>query len=119
MDRTKEAGSQGEPLFLDVVDALSDAFAAGKIKAMPRVIGGRYGLSSKEYTPAMAKAVFENAEKAEPKTRFTVGITDDVTNLSLDVDASRFSYHFLLKKSTVENLPKIKPFDFRSKSLSS
>ena len=88
MDRTKEAGSQGEPLFLDVVAALSDAFAAGKIKAMPRVIGGRYGLSSKEYTPAMAKAVFENAEKAEPKTRFTVGITDDVTNLSLDVDAS-------------------------------
>ena len=88
MDRTKEAGSHGEPLFLDVVAALSDAFAAGKIKAMPRVIGGRYGLSSKEYTPAMAKAVFENAEKAEPKTRFTVGITDDVTNLSLDVDAS-------------------------------
>ncbi len=88
MDRTKEAGSQGEPLFLDVVAALSDAFAAGKIKTMPRVIGGRYGLSSKEYTPAMAKAVFENAEKAEPKTRFTVGITDDVTNLSLDVDAS-------------------------------
>lgn len=88
MDRTKEAGSHGEPLFLDVVAALSDAFAAGKIKAMPRVIGGRYGLSSKEYTPAMAKVVFENAEKAEPKTRFTVGITDDVTNLSLDVDAS-------------------------------
>ena len=88
MDRTKEAGSQGEPLFLDVVAAISDAFAAGKIKSMPRIIGGRYGLSSKEYTPAMAKAVFENAEKAEPKTRFTVGITDDVTNLSLDYDNS-------------------------------
>ncbi len=88
MDRTKEAGSQGEPLYLDVVAAVADAFGAGKIKSMPRIIGGRYGLSSKEYTPAMAKAVFENAEKAEPKTRFTVGMTDDVTNLSLDVDNS-------------------------------
>ena len=88
MDRTKEAGSQGEPLYLDVVAAVADAFGAGKIKTMPRIIGGRYGLSSKEYTPAMAKAVFENAEKAEPKTRFTVGMTDDVTNLSLDVDNS-------------------------------
>ena len=88
MDRTKEAGAQGEPLFLDVVSAVADAFAAGKLKTMPRVIGGRYGLSSKEYTPAMAKAVFENAEKAEPKTRFTVGLTDDVTHLSLDVDNS-------------------------------
>lgn len=88
MDRTKEAGSEGEPLFLDVVAAVADAYAAGKLKSMPRVIGGRYGLSSKEYTPAMAKAVFENAEKAEPKTRFTVGLTDDVTHLSLDVDNS-------------------------------
>ena len=88
MDRTKEAGSQGEPLYLDVVAAVADAFGAGKIKSMPRIIGGRYGFSSKEYTPAMAKAVFENAEKAEPKTRFTVGMTDDVTNLSLDVDNS-------------------------------
>lgn len=88
MDRTKEAGSQGEPLYLDVVAAVADAFGAGKIKSMPCIIGGRYGLSSKEYTPAMAKAVFENAEKAEPKTRFTVGMTDDVTNLSLDVDNS-------------------------------
>ena len=88
MDRTKEAGAQGEPLFLDVVSAVADAYAAGKLKTMPRVIGGRYGLSSKEYTPAMAKAVFENAEKAEPKTRFTVGLTDDVTHLSLDVDNS-------------------------------
>ncbi len=88
MDRTKEAGAQGEPLYLDVVAAIADAFGAGKIKSMPRIIGGRYGLSSKEYTPAMAKAVFENAEKAEPKTRFTVGLTDDVTNLSLDVDNS-------------------------------
>ena len=88
MDRTKEAGSQGEPLYLDVVSAVTEAFTAGKIKSMPRIIGGRYGLSSKEYTPAMAKAVFENAEKADAKTRFTVGITDDVTNLSLPVDNS-------------------------------
>lgn len=88
MDRTKESGAQGEPLFLDVMAAVADAYSAGKLKAMPRVIGGRYGLSSKEYTPAMAKAVFENAEKAEPKTRFTVGMVDDVTHLSLDVDNS-------------------------------
>ena len=88
MDRTKEAGSQGEPMYLDVVSAVADAYTAGKIKTMPRVIGGRYGLSSKEYTPAMAKAVFENAEKEDAKTRFTVGITDDVTNLSLPVDSS-------------------------------
>ena len=88
MDRTKEAGSQGEPLYLDVMAAVAAAYSKGELKTMPRVIGGRYGLSSKEYTPAMAKAVFENAEKADAKTRFTVGITDDVTNLSLPVDAS-------------------------------
>ena len=88
MDRTKEAGSQGEPLYLDVMAAVAAAYSKGELKTMPRVIGGRYGLSSKEYTPAMAKAVFEKAEKADAKTRFTVGITDDVTNLSLPVDYS-------------------------------
>jgi pyruvate-ferredoxin/flavodoxin oxidoreductase len=88
MDRTKEAGSQGEPLYLDVVSALTNAYSAGAIKAMPRIIGGRYGLSSKEYTPAMAKAVFDNAAKPDCKTRFTVGMKDDVTKLSLDVDHS-------------------------------
>ncbi|MCQ2965174.1 MAG: pyruvate:ferredoxin (flavodoxin) oxidoreductase [Alphaproteobacteria bacterium] len=88
MDRTKEAGSEGEPLYLDVMSSVAKAFSEGKLASMPRVIGGRYGLSSKEYTPAMAKAVFENAESAKAKTKFTVGITDDVTKLSLDVDSS-------------------------------
>ena len=87
MDRTKEPGAGGEPLYLDVVAALADHWAAGRAGApMPRVIGGRYGLSSKEYTPAMVAAVFAELAKPEPKRRFTVGITDDVTHLSLPVD---------------------------------
>ena len=86
MDRTKEAGSHGEPLFLDVVSTVTESFSKGEIKNMPRIIGGRYGLSSKEYTPAMVKAVFDNAGKEDAKTRFTVGMKDDVTNLSLDYD---------------------------------
>jgi len=86
LDRTKEAGSVGEPLFLDVVSALTEAKERGFTAASPRVIGGRYGLSSKEFTPAMAKAVFDELAKASPKRRFTVGIVDDVTNLSLAVD---------------------------------
>lgn len=77
LDRTKEPGSQGEPLLLNVMAAVQEA-------GLPiRVIGGRYGLSSKEFDPAMAVAVFDEAAKAEPKRRFTVGITDDVTHLSL------------------------------------
>ncbi len=83
LDRTKESGSVGEPLYLDVVSTLSEAAAAGTI-SMPKVLGGRYGLSSKEFTPAMAKAVFENTGK----NHFTVGIEDDVTHLSLSYDAS-------------------------------
>jgi pyruvate-ferredoxin/flavodoxin oxidoreductase len=81
LDRTKEPGSIGEPLYLDVVTALSEAG-----KADVAVVGGRYGLSSKEYTPAQAKAVFDNLTSAAPKKHFTVGIVDDVTHLSLDVD---------------------------------
>lgn len=77
LDRTKEAGSSGEPLYLDVVNALKDT----NIK----VIGGRYGLSSKNTTPAMIKAVYDNLKK-EKKNNFTIGISDDVTNLSLDYD---------------------------------
>ncbi len=83
LDRTKEAGSVGEPLYLDVVSTMAEAAAAGKA-AMPKILGGRYGLSSKEFTPAMAKAVFENADK----NHFTVGIDDDVTHLSLPYDVS-------------------------------
>lgn len=82
LDRTKEPGSVGEPLFTDVVATLAESG-----RAMPRVIGGRYGLSSKEFTPAMAVAVFTELGKFEPKKRFTVGIVDDVTNLSLPVNS--------------------------------
>jgi len=86
LDRTKEPGAIGEPLFQDVVTALAEAAAFGR--AMPRVIGGRYGLSSKEFTPAMAKSVFDEASLGSPRRRFTVGIVDDVTGLSLPVDES-------------------------------
>ncbi|MEX2587882.1 MAG: pyruvate:ferredoxin (flavodoxin) oxidoreductase [Actinomycetota bacterium] len=88
LDRTKEPGSFGEPLYLDVVAALHDAMdsASPPFARMPRVIGGRYGLSSKEFTPAMVKAVFDELARPAPKRRFTVGIRDDVTRLSLEVD---------------------------------
>jgi pyruvate-ferredoxin/flavodoxin oxidoreductase len=88
LDRTKEPGAAGEPLYTDVVTALNEGIAAGKapFKAMPRVLCGRYGLSSKEFTPAMVKAVFDEATKAAPKNHFTVGINDDVTHTSLAFD---------------------------------
>ncbi len=88
LDRCKEPGSAGEPLYLDVVNALFERGTGFDGGAMPKVVGGRYGLSSKEFTPAMVKAVFDNLSKAEPKRGFTVGITDDVTHLSLTVDES-------------------------------
>ncbi|KAF0095559.1 MAG: putative pyruvate-flavodoxin oxidoreductase [Puniceicoccaceae bacterium 5H] len=86
LDRTKEPGSLGEPLYMDVVSALAEAQMMGTRPVMPRVIGGRYGLGSKEFTPAMAKSVFEEAARPNPKVRFTCGIRDDVTGLSLDHD---------------------------------
>jgi len=88
LDRTKEPGAAGEPLYMDVVTALSEAISTGKaqFKAMPRVIGGRYGLSSKEFNPPMVKATFDEVKKAQPKNHFTVGIIDDVTRTSLDYD---------------------------------
>ena len=88
LDRTKEPGSIGEPLYLDVVTAVSEAFANGltPFKTIPTITGGRYGLSSKEFTPAMVKAIFDELEKADPKEHFTVGINDDVTHTSLDFD---------------------------------
>ena len=88
LDRTKEPGSLGEPLFLDVLAVLSESHADGERELMPRVIGGRYGLSSKELTPAMVAGVFEELEREEPKRRFTIGITDDVSDTSLPYDAS-------------------------------
>ena len=87
LDRTKESGSLGEPLYLDVVTALSQAFSNGKLASLPKIYGGRYGLSSKEFTPAMAKAVFDNAVSAAPINGFTVGINDDLTHKSLAYDA--------------------------------
>ncbi len=86
LDRTKEPGADGEPLYKDVVTGLVQAVADGRMATMPRVIGGRYGLSSKEFTPAMAAAVFEELDKPDAKRHFTVGIYDDVTNLSLKWD---------------------------------
>jgi len=89
LDRTKEPGCAGEPMYQDVITALAEAQAAGKLPfAMPKVVGGRYGLSSKEFTPAMVKAVFDELKKPAPKNHFTVGINDDVTHTSLAVDYS-------------------------------
>ncbi|HQH27247.1 MAG TPA: pyruvate:ferredoxin (flavodoxin) oxidoreductase, partial [Oligoflexia bacterium] len=85
LDRTKEPGCAGEPLYQDVLTAYMESAAANGAP-VPRIIGGRYGLSSKEFTSAMAKAVFDELKKAEPKNHFTVGINDDVTHTSLDYD---------------------------------
>jgi pyruvate-ferredoxin/flavodoxin oxidoreductase len=84
LDRTKEPGSIGEPLYLNVITALAEGRSA--LAGSPRVIGGRYGLGSKEFTPGMARAVFENLAQWEPKNHFTVGILDDVTGTSLPYD---------------------------------
>ncbi|MDD2706812.1 MAG: pyruvate:ferredoxin (flavodoxin) oxidoreductase [Verrucomicrobiae bacterium] len=90
LDRTKEPGSAGEPLYLDVVAALNEGLANGwgSLKSMPKVLAGRYGLSSKEFTPAMIKAVFDNMSGSKPKNHFTVGINEDVTHSSLTYDPS-------------------------------
>lgn len=86
LDRTKEPGSAGEPLYQDVITALAEAYNNGTLESLPKIIGGRYGLSSKEFTPAMAKGVFDNLTANKPKNHFTVGINDDVTNTSIDYD---------------------------------
>ena len=88
LDRTKEPGAIGEPLYQDVVTALSEgqALEATKRERVPQVVGGRYGLSSKEFTPAMAKGIFDELKKPFPKNHFTIGIQDDVTQTSLTYD---------------------------------
>jgi pyruvate-ferredoxin/flavodoxin oxidoreductase len=86
LDRTKEPGGMGEPLYLDVVAALSEAASRGARPALPRIVGGRYGLSSKEFDPSHAKAVFDELKAKDPKNGFTVGIVDDVSGSSLDFD---------------------------------
>lgn len=88
LDRTKEPGATGEPLYLDVVTAISEAFQTNKLPlaSFPKITGGRYGLSSKEFTPAMIKAVYDEMKKDLPKNHFTIGINDDVTFTSIDYD---------------------------------
>ncbi|HEX7506003.1 MAG TPA: pyruvate:ferredoxin (flavodoxin) oxidoreductase, partial [Polyangia bacterium] len=89
LDRVKEPGAAGEPLYMDVVTAIAETASAGKLPfAMPKIIGGRYGLSSKEFTSAHVKAVFDELKKPVSKNHFTVGINDDVTHTSIDVDYS-------------------------------
>jgi pyruvate-ferredoxin/flavodoxin oxidoreductase len=88
LDRTKEPGASGEPLYKDVVTAVAEAFSSGRLpfKSFPKIVGGRYGLSSKEFTPAMINGVYEEMKKENPKNYFSVGIKDDVTNNSIDYD---------------------------------
>ncbi len=89
LDRTKEPGSAGEPLYLDVVTAIHEVFderGSGRIARFPKIVGGRYGLSSKEFTPAMVKGVFDNLNQPQSKNHFTIGIHDDVSHTSLEFD---------------------------------
>jgi len=88
LDRTKEPGSLGEPLYLDVVTGIDEMFenSIAPFNVKPLIVGGRYGLSSKEFTPGMVKAVFDNLDTPKPKNHFTIGIYDDVTNISLEWD---------------------------------
>ncbi|MBK8494936.1 MAG: pyruvate:ferredoxin (flavodoxin) oxidoreductase [Chitinophagaceae bacterium] len=88
LDRTKESGASGEPMYQDVMVTLLNALQTGKLKKLPNITGGRYGLSSKEFTPAMVKAVFDELKKDHPKNNFTIGINDDVTYTSLKYDES-------------------------------
>ena len=88
LDRTKEPGAVGEPLYLDVVNAFHEGLKLGygKVKTEPSIVGGRYGLSSKEFTPAMVKAVYDNLKADQPRNHFTLGIQDDVSHTSLSYD---------------------------------
>jgi pyruvate-ferredoxin/flavodoxin oxidoreductase len=88
LDRTKEPGSAGEPLYQDVITAIAELHSSGTLPlaAFPRIIGGRYGLSSKEFTPSMVKALFDEMKKAMPRNHFTIGINDDVMHTSLEYD---------------------------------
>ncbi len=89
LDRTKEPGSAGEPLYQDAITAMAEHFSNGgkpRFTAFPKIIGGRYGLSSKEFNPAMVKGIFDEMHKKQPKNHFTIGIVDDVSHSSLDYD---------------------------------
>ncbi len=95
LDRTKESGASGEPMYQDILVSMMEALSTEKISKIPVIVGGRYGLSSKEFTPAMVKAVFDMLKTSHPKNHFTLGINDDVSHTSLLVDAS-----FSLDEST-------------------
>jgi pyruvate-ferredoxin/flavodoxin oxidoreductase len=101
LDRTKEPGAGGEPLYKDVMTAVAESFTAGQLpfKSFPKIVGGRFGLSSKEFTPAMVKGVYEELKKETPKNYFTVGINDDVTHSSIDYD-----HHFEIPSDTTRCL---------------
>jgi pyruvate-ferredoxin/flavodoxin oxidoreductase len=89
LDRTKEPGASGEPLYLDVVNAISEKYNEGTLPfAYPKITGGRYGLSSKEFTASMAKSVFDEMKNSVPKNHYTIGIIDDVSHTSLEWDAA-------------------------------
>ena len=96
LEETKEPGAPGEPLYLDVMSTLGQAVANGERAQMPRVVGGRYGISSKDFTPAMVKTVFDELAKPRPKYGFSIGINDDVSHRSLEVDTS-----FTIEKDSV------------------
>jgi pyruvate-ferredoxin/flavodoxin oxidoreductase len=102
LDRTKEPGSAGEPLYLDVVNAFfqDQMSKEKKWEKLPRIVGGRYGLSSKEFTPAMVKAIYEQLKLENPKHGFTVGILDDLTNTSIDYDTN----FTIEKKDTIRSV---------------
>lgn len=90
LDRTKEPGASGEPLYTDVITSINEGMDLGfaRFKQIPKIIGGRYGLSSKEFTPAMVKGLFDEMKKEQPKNHFSLGIHDDVTHNSIDYDPS-------------------------------
>ena len=87
LDRCKSPGASGEPLYCDLVTKLSEAYSGGTLSVLPKIIGGRYGLSSKEFTPGMVKAIFDELNRQPPKNHFSIGINDDVTHTSLAYDA--------------------------------
>jgi pyruvate-ferredoxin/flavodoxin oxidoreductase len=86
LERTKEPGAPGEPLYLDVLESLAQALSGGLRAALPKVIGGRFGLGSKDFSPSMAKAVFDELRRPQPRNGFTVGILDDLSHTSLDFE---------------------------------
>ncbi|MGP6188771.1 MAG: pyruvate:ferredoxin (flavodoxin) oxidoreductase [Vulcanimicrobiaceae bacterium] len=96
LEETKEPGATGEPLYLDVVTTLAQAGTNGSKRALPKIIGGRYGISSKDFTPAGVKAVYDELLKPEPMNSFTIGINDDLTHKSLTLDPN-----FTIERDTV------------------